>query len=390
MKWVRQWLLLLIICFWINTLFAQKKAVQLNFAQGKILDIYPNFPERKNHGVGTIAYQWQRNSGYSASYGFAQNGVNLSFHDFGNRAILGLGIGLQYELQLHQHLTRKLQLIERIGMGGIWNTKPYHYATNPENIVMGSHLAALVSVAFGLEYRLIPTLNLSAEGMFWHSSNMHARLPNVGMNTPSFRVGLAYAFQTQNETITPSEKLNLPNQWELQTRFALGFNEAGGTARPVNTPLYWKQLLSLGVAYRFKSIHRVSVNLETYYDGANRIWNEALERDLAHPYLASSVVAIMFGHEFIYGHFGFVINAGLNLYNPTYDYLLSEIFESLSRGGLKKYVPGRFAMRYYFSLPEKHFASNFIQFGVKSHFTQADFLEMGIGMIISKPKARAK
>jgi hypothetical protein len=390
MKWVHQWLLLLMICFCVNKLYAQKKAIQLSFAQGKILDIYPNFPERKNHQIASLAYQWQNNSGYSARFGFAQNAINLSFHDFGNRAILGLGVGLQYELQLHQHLSKKLQLIERIGMGGIWNTKPYHYADNPENIVMGSHLAALVSVAFGLDYRLTPTLNLSAEGVFWHSSNMHARLPNVGMNTPSFRVGLAHAFKINDEKAIQIAKLQLPNQWELQTRFALGFNEAGGTARPVNTPLYWKQLFSLGVAYRYKSIHRVSVNLETYYDGANRVWNEALERDLANPYLASSVVALMIGHEFIYGHFGFVVNAGLNLYNPTYNYLLSEVFDNLSRGGLKKYVPGRFAMRYYLNLPEKTTASSFIQFGVKSHFTQADFLEIGIGMIISKPKVPRK
>lgn len=390
MIWSKKTILFWVLCFAFGASQAQKSAVEVDFSSGKILNIYPDFPERDAHRIVGLTYQWQRNTAYSANYGFAQNAFKLTLHDFGNPNVLGYGIGLQYELRLHQNLTKRWRMIEHIGLGGIFNSKPYHYLSNQENIVMSSPVAALISAAYGFEYHAFDRFYISTEGVFWHSSNMHTSLPNVGLNTPAIRVAMRYAISAEVPQDQFAERLSLKNTWGIQARLAIGYNQAGGTARPVNTPLYWKQLAAIGMSYRFKSIHRISLDLEAYYDGANRVWNESLDRTLDHPAWESSVVVLMLGHEFTYGHFGFIVNAGLNVHNPTYTYLLENGFDNVSRVNIKKYIPGRVAMRYYFNLAERNKTSTFLQFGVKSHFTQADFLEFGIGMLISKPQPKSE
>jgi hypothetical protein len=100
--------------------------------------------------------------------------------------------------------------------------------------------------------------------------------------------------------------------------------------------------------------------------------------------LESSAVMLMVGHEFIYGRFGWIVNAGVNLYNPTLDRIINEVEQRSFSSVSKRYVPGRFAVRYYFNLPENSMAGTFIQLGVKSNLGQADFMEIGVGCLISK------
>lgn len=368
---------------------AQHALVEVGGAYGKMLDIFANFPERNAHSALVFGVSHLRPSGATKAYGYPEAGFSLSFHDLGNRDVLGYGVGLQYEMTFHQRLTDRLEFTQRFKSGGIYLNRPYDPVTNRENIVNGSHLAFLVGINAGLRYALTEQHLLRLDGTFWHSSNGHTALPNVGMNSPL--VQLSYQYRFDQAAQRDSAQFEAPflqhkRSWSWSLVGGFGLNEAGGTIRPTSAPLYAKYRLGTGIGVRVRDIHRWTVTLEGYYDGANRVWNESQEWADDRMVLRSSVLMLLVGHEFIYNRFGMVINGGLNLYNPTLQQIEYGQDKTSFFNQVKVYMPGRFAVRYYFSHPWKHASSGFVQVGIKSHFGQADYLDFGIGYLIGTRK----
>lgn len=357
-------------------------SLEVNGGAGKMLDIFVNFPQRSLHQQLSLNYSWQGSGAYAQAFGNHENQVRLSIHDFGNDTVLGRGVGLQYHLRLIKQL-KHIAGFMSFGFGGVYCTNAYDYLRNRNNIVLGSRVQALVSGELGLLLPLSRSWQLGVSASIWHSSNMHVQLPNVGLNTPMFNVHAKYSW-------THAAKANsvqqIKNQREWNVRYAWGLNEAGTTIRPTNGPKYNKYIAVIGYSYRFRTIHRLSIDIEAYYDQAYRMYNEIGQHELNHPRLQSSAVMLMIGHEFIYDHFGLVVHAGLNVYNPTINYLYREIF---SDGGysLGQLIPLRMAARYYFLLPENNRVAPYLQFGVKSNFGLADYMELGLGFILpTRPK----
>lgn len=368
-----------LFCINVHEGFSQiSSGFEANFGVGKMLKIFSTFPERDLHRQFNLNYTWRNQSAYAKAYRNHENQVCLSFHQYGNDTVLGKGIGLQYRMRLKKDW-KHFGVFTTLGFGGVYNTLPYDYLTNRENTVLGSRIQALISYETGFQIP-IKQWNVGASFIMWHSSNMHTQLPNVGLNTPMINLKASYQMQrfTKEKVIDP-----IANQHEWNLRGVWGRNEAGTTGRPTNGPKYSKWIGVIGYSYRFKNIHRVSVDLEGYYDQTYRLYNEIGENESSHPALQSSALMLMFGHEFLHGHFGLVTHVGVNLYNPTINYLYKDIFGDggFSMGQL---IPVRVAARYYFLLPETNKLSPYLQFGVKSNFGLADYLELGVGFILPK------
>lgn len=363
---------------------AQLSAIEVGAMTGNMLDIYPGMPTHRLQKSAFGVIRWGMQSPYRALYENPEHGVIASFHDLGNPSVLGYGIGLQYQVSFNQYLSKRWETFERINVGGIIVTQPYHYIDNPANIVFGSYGSALISASAGVRYKFRQKA-ITIQASYWHSSNAHTSLPNVGMNTPMLMLGFERFFWIEDAYVFDSThaSFQLSPQWGIIARVGLGRNEAGGTVRPTNGSKYHKQLLALGAGYRFKTIHRLSFTLEAYHDETYALWNETMQWSQNRRFLGASVLMFMVGHEFIYGHFGLVIQAGVNLYNPTLGKLIGEVERPTFSNQLKRYVPGRFALRYYVNKDENSLGSIFLQAAVKSNMGQADFLELGVGTIIS-------
>lgn len=358
-------------------------SLEVNSGAGKMLDIFINFPQRTLHQQLSLCYGWQGSGAYAEAYGNNENQVRLSLHDFGNDTVLGHGVGLQYQLRIKKE-QKHIAGFMSFGFGGVYCTNSYDFLSNRSNIVLGSKFQALVSGELGMLLQLNPSWQLGASASIWHSSNMHVQLPNVGLNTPMFNGHVKYNW-SHNAKVDSNK--GIENQSEWNVRCGWGLNEAGTTIRPTNGPKYNKYIAVIGYSYRFRTIHRVSIDLEAYYDQAYRMYNEIGLDELKHPRMQSSAVMLMLGHEFIYNHFGLVVHAGINVYNPTINYLYRELF---SDGGysLGQLIPLRLAARYYFLLPENNRVAPYLQFGVKSNFGLADYMELGLGFILpTRPKA---
>jgi hypothetical protein len=373
------------------TLHAQISSIESGAGLGKILDIYPNMPQQKLHSLGYLTLRFENSDKYQGLYGMPKHGVRLSIHDLGNSQHLGWGVGMQYQAAFEQKIGNRWRTIQGFEIGGIYVTKPYHPITNTQNIVFGSYFSALISASAGLKYQMQSTY-ISLQASFWHSSNAHTVLPNVGMNTPIASLAFGYQFRTNYRTQqdTSSLKFKLPNKWSAMVIGAWGTNEAGGTVRPTNGDTYQKYLGAIGLAYRMNTIHRLTFSIEGYYDQTYALWNDVMGWKNNNPQLQASAVMLMAGHEFIYGRFGLIVQAGLNVYNPTLNRLIGEVERPTTMNRIKRYVPGRFAARYYLNQHETSFASCFIQAAVKSNLGQADFFEAGLGMLISGRQLKKK
>lgn len=371
--------------FFISCLFltcslsAQNHVAEMGGFYGKLMNIYPGFPPRNAHNGLFLQWRKERVSPWAEKYGTLQTGLSATWHNLGNRKILGQGYGLQYDFRLFQPLAEKWSLTEFFQFGGIYNTRPYHYLDNTDNIVTGSSFSFLISAGLGVQWQFSERGHLSAGGMLWHSSNGHTALPNVGMNSPVAFVGLGRSFgpATKSPEAYPDSAVN---GWSPFLVAGMGMNEAGGTVRPTNAPLYYKYLTGIGISKRFADIHRVMISVEGYYNAAYRVWNESQEVETSYTEFASaSAVMVLLGHEFLYGRFGLAIQAGYNLFNPTLAYLVHEVETDSKINRVKAKIPGRISMRYYLAHPWRHRSSPFIYLGIKSNLGQADFLETGVG-----------
>jgi hypothetical protein len=366
----------------------QYRTIEVGALGGKMLDIYPNFPSRGLHRAVILSYSHLRDTQANRDFGRPTAGATLSFHDFGNAKVMGYGIGLQFEMTFAQRLTEKFYLIEKFRPGVVYSTKSFHYLDNPKNIVMGSSFAALMGATMGIRYSISKRLSTCLEASIWHSSNGHTALPNVGMNSPLAMISMRYVFSEDSVSVNhrgPGTNRFL-SPWSLTIGGAYGINEAGGTNQPVNGPLYAKGLASIGVGYIFRRIHRVTLAMEGYYDNTYRLWNESQEWVKEDEFVQSSALMILLGHEFIYNRWALVINAGVNIYNPTLNRIVGDIEANTAPNKIKRWIHGRFAIRHYIWKPRKGRASLYAQAGIKSNFGQADFLEFGLGMTFKGSK----
>jgi hypothetical protein len=170
------------------------------------------------------------------------------------------------------------------------------------------------------------------------------------------------------------------NQTNVAVRIALGFNEQGDSQGPVNGPKY---PIYLGGAYLTKKVspvNKLKAGIEAWYNTGVYDYIVTQEFYEEKEKQRSCAVALMFGHEFLMGHFGVVTDVGLYLYNEFYQDKFKTVEDQSFREEIKGYIPARIGFQYYVkdatvSLKNNFFAGLYI----KSNVGQADFLETAIG-----------
>jgi hypothetical protein len=79
----------------------------------------------------------------------------------------------------------------RVGLGLAYLTNKFEPRDNHRNFAIGSHLNAMVSLHFNYRYRLSDFITLTTSAGLTHFSNGSMKTPNIGINIPSFSVGLS-------------------------------------------------------------------------------------------------------------------------------------------------------------------------------------------------------
>jgi hypothetical protein len=354
------------------------QALEAGFETGPVLKIYPNFPSSSGASRYTLSYFPKQSDTtiWNTAYHRPLTGCKISYLDMGGDT-LGKAIGAQYFFSQKKRLVKALSFNWGLGLGMVYFTNPYHYLDNPNNIANGSHLAFLVELNLGLHYQLNEHYGVLGSFVMLHSSNGHTTLPNVGTNIPGVKAGIRY--QWKAEQLSKKGTVSFNKNWHNSIRVSLGQNEFGRSTSPTNGPKQYIYLLSLHRSKRYSVKGQFLFGLEGYYNSGYRLYLKSQEiAELEDRFNNASALIAFVGHEYRYGHYGLMIQAGYNLHNPFLNYFIQH---NQPKEKLKAKLPGKFGVNYYFNNPFYTSGTNFyLGLYIKSNVSQADFLEAGVGM----------
>jgi len=247
--------------------------------------------------------------------------------------------------------------------GGIaYNSKIYDEQNNPNNNVMASKVNIFAEARLGLNFKIHENVQLLTGIAFAHYSSGAVRLPNLGINTPTFLLGLRYIGFSKKATEINTEKVEKP---EFKNELGFLCNTGWGDITRFEKD-------------KSQIIASTSFQYARYFNIVNKLYFGALsEFDFGQPHLAEnqSLVqekiikkaatrfSIYVGNEIAFGRTSIFYTLGTYLYSsykmplPVYFKIGTNInFLALS----KKNRP-------------------YFNFGIKTHGGTAQYTEIGIG-----------
>ncbi len=320
---------------------------------------------------------------WQAGFGFPETGVALLYGDFGNNKVYGSAIGIVPDVTLNTLSDKPLSVKVKLGIGLAYFTKPFDKQDNPENVYIGSRLANMSVAAIGFQYKLSKKVRLQYAISYYHCSNGHYQVPNVGMNLPGFKAGIKY--YPSGKVKTPTTKQS--NGEKLPLKFTVsagaGVHEFAGTLKPVGGPKYRINVFDAGV---YKNVNSV-LNLKSgicvkYYTD---YYNFSVKNDFENNRkINATVVSVYAGNEFLLHKTGVYLQTGLDLYAPfEKEYLQYKNTPLNFSKFMEEFVSSEIGINYYWFDPLTMKTCNpYIGIFIKTNFAMADFIGGHIGIML--------
>ncbi len=142
------------------------------------------------------AFGYNVNSIKGKIYNGVYQGIGGSFFNYGDK----IEIGTPYAFYIFQgakiaSLTDFLSLNYEWNLGLSFGWKTYDEDFNFYNKVMGSTVNAYIDFNLYFLWRVYKNFHISTGANFTHFSDGNTKLPNAGMNSVSFNMGLIYSMQ---------------------------------------------------------------------------------------------------------------------------------------------------------------------------------------------------
>lgn len=302
---------------------------------------------------GRIAWQLPANSIYASLYRKPVLGLGMMISTFSNPSV-GNPVGVYGFLQVPLVARPgRFQLLYEIALGAVGNLNPYDEVKNPENLLVGSAVNALVELGLEGRYILSKQWELGLGVGVKHISNGATKRPNKGVNIIPVQLNVQYRLAEANSP------RRLMHQYSFRPFVALEVSNMSGfkQMRPGDA-MTFKNISSVQAAYQFSYKYRLGLGMDLTYSsgGTTRVAD------------GSSAFAQQFSFGisgtwswFITEKLYLPISVGLYTHrNPEND----ETTPYYQRVGL----------RYLF--PKRHLSAGL---GLKFHAGVADFIEAGIG-----------
>lgn len=374
-----------LICFAGNDSLKNENFPVLDFYMhaGKIIKNHNPLPDANVTFISEIyiASATNGSKAWQSHYLYPQVGMSVFFADFGNNKILGQSIALMPSFIFRHGNVSKFYGELKLGFGLAFFNKHYDAFKNTENLYIGSIVTLSSYASYDIAKSITPRFFLKAGFSFFHFSNGHYQLPNIGMNIPCITIGMKYLPHGMPQKYYANRIDEFDKRVSFNARFGFGLHEMGYAAQSVGGIKYPVYTTTMYVAKRLTPINNIQAGLFVSYYTSFHDYIISKEVFSTDKNLKSTVAIIFVGHEFIAGHFGFVVEAGINIYNPfrkKYAILINQ--KSSVENVLKRWSGNKFGVQYYPVKPEKN-QKNKLFFGVylKTNFDQADFVEYGLG-----------
>ena len=302
--------------------------------------------------------QWQR------AYNNPEIGISALYLYLSNPSQLGFGLSLHPYVNFPLIKKNRFGLNFKAAVSTGYLSKIFDPVINFKNSAIGSHFNGFVNLklnvnhALGKNYRLEYGIGLS------HFSNGAFKMPNLGINIPTFNIGLGYRLpENSNTTHFNDTSINAmagSNKLEI-TFIAAGFK---AQVQPPGGTNYAAFTISSSLDWKASQKHRFLVGAELGYNGGNieRLKVDTIFITKKSQMLQSGIkigYALRIGNLELPAEFGFYTHTLLKS-NGAYFH--------------------RIGVRYYFS-------NNLIaNFTLKTHWAVADYWECGIGYVFKNKK----
>lgn len=245
---------------------------------------------------------------------YPRTGFSLLYTNYGNPEIIGSSISLYPFVEPFVGAQRRLNMSVRFGIGPAYVTKVYDEETNPENLFFSSRLAFIAMLNLALNYRPNDRTNLRLAANYNHISNGGVKEPNLGINFPTFNLGIDYSLkpvQFENRSKDKSIEVN-PDKNRFEAAVIFSGRDEIDTGEP-------HMIFGLTSGYS-RLVSRVSA----FSAGAEWISDRSLRQKIINrnivdgsgEYIDHNRIALLLGHELWLGRFIFSQQLGIYVYAP--------------------------------------------------------------------------
>jgi hypothetical protein len=247
-----------------------------------------------------IGWQTRGNKAWHTAYRNPSFGIGFNQATF-DTEILGNPSSLYFFTQFPQYHATWGQLDLEVDLGLSYGINPYDEETNPYNFSTGSSTNIFFGLYLEQSFNIGRHLDIFASGGFTHYSNGALDYPNLGLNTPSFKVGVRYQPKVVETFST------IP---EYERDFTISTYVGGGTmfVFSKDTLTYNSGLVQPSLNYRIGYKHRVGIGYELSYNESYRMhWNPDVQHT---PGKELWFHAIFASHEFLIERFTILTQLG--------------------------------------------------------------------------------
>jgi len=356
---------------------------------GKLINIYPSFPPNQMSYTQRFDLELNANldSSWNYLHGRAITGFTFNHSTFGNDLVLGRAFSLAYHIYLHRPVTKNIRFYFNPTGGLAWFNKPYNIIDNSSNLVVGSALTAMASAQTGFDISLGKKWQVRFGGSFYHYSNSHVAVPNVGMNVFGGFAGIRYSPNGVPHAMNITERIakkGNPTNWRPMFRLRLGLHEFPGTIAPRDGPTYKVLGLTLGMTTTSenRAMWTFGVTYDYYQGYATYIVSQQLFDDISNLDWLSSTVAVFGGREWCFGRVHIHAELSGKIHSPVQK-ALDTVWDLPKGASYDPYIDARIGYRYYLIPKRKAWhkiqsAPN-IGMSIKTNGGTADFLEISFG-----------
>ena len=284
-------------------------------------------------------------------YRYPQYGVSYMLFDLGSPSYLGNAHCLYPFMKFFlTGAQRPVSLNMRMGSGLCYIEKIYDPVYNYKNSAISNHINAFLSLGLEGKIRVCAPLHLSGGLSFMHISNGTYKKPNTGLNNIMAFAGASYSF---NNAVT-QECLNpvAPKYWNFTVYFSGGVKSY--------TQYDDRKYATSGLSFEALRSHLAFTNfigtLDLFYDRSD--YADFVRKEIEIKKIQTLKPGFAAGYAFLFGNLSANVQIGRYFYAKKQD------------AGM---IYQRMALRYMFT--DRITA----HCGLKTHFGQADYIELAIG-----------
>ncbi|HWB63340.1 MAG TPA: acyloxyacyl hydrolase, partial [Chitinophagales bacterium] len=228
--------------------------IEAQYAAGKVMPVYKGFPATSFSNVAEIhlGYQTNGKQAWNRYLNYPRLGFSLIYQNLGNNHVLGQQFSIVPTVYFStaRRDDAKVYAEIRYGLGLACFNRPYDSISNPQNFGAGEHFMWQFTVGANLHWNFSRYASLQVGGIWYHASDAHTQLPNVGVNNFAGYLGiLVYPFGRLPRT-HQRDTVAIEKKWHVGFRFGSGYQERGNAFGPIGGPKYPVYTASVYVMHR--------------------------------------------------------------------------------------------------------------------------------------------